>query len=195
MAALDAFRADIAGAIGDLQETQWDRIHTGCNPVSFYPKETIFGQKDIADRILFVASGITASEQVYEDGSSGIARFFETGQFCTNLTSLWHRQMAEDTLFAVTGVTGVLIPMSFFEREYFQGDAFGQYLRRKVLDTLVFDKSVMVAKTLTSSEARYRFLEDQYDRVVSDVPANLIARFLGMTPQGLSRFLRNREPR
>lgn len=195
MSARATFRADIESVVGDLDESEWSRIRTDCSEASYRPKDTIFDQKDIADRILFVASGITASEQVYEDGSSGIARFFETGQFCTNLTSLWHRQMAEDTLFAVTGVTGVLIPMSFFEREYFHGEAFGQYLRRKVLDTLVFDKSVMVAKTLTSSEARYRFLEEQYDRVLPDVPANLIPRFLGMTPQGLSRFLRNRDTR
>ncbi|MEM9404408.1 MAG: hypothetical protein AAGA81_00070 [Acidobacteriota bacterium] len=192
MTALTALREDLAVVSGEIDEAEWDRVRAQTTEASYSSKETIFGQMEVANQILFVSSGITASEQVYEDGSSGIARFFETGHLCANLTSLWHRQIAEDELFAVTNVTGVLIPMAMFEREYLHGDAFGRYLRRKVMDTLLFDKSVLVAKTLTTSEARYRFLEEQYAQVIPDAPANLVARFLGMTPQGLSRFLRNR---
>ncbi len=173
-------------------DPDWPRFRSILSPVTFSAKNTIFSAAGVADRVLFVTSGIAASEQVHPDGSSGIARFFGPGQAATNLTSAWRRDLAEDTLFAVTAVEGATLPLDIFNQEYLGGAAFGLYLRKLVLATLVFDKEVIAAKTQTASEVRYRFLEEFHPEDLERIPDKEVARFMGITPQGLSRFLRHR---
>lgn len=191
--AMDVFLQDIRKT-GIDPGPDWPALAAQFTEVAYDRKSTIFSQAQVADRVLFVASGIVASEQVHLDGTPAIARFFERGQFATNVTSAWRRELAEDTLIAITDVQGVTMPVRFFTREYMDGGAFGQYLRRKVLETIFFDKEVICAKTLTETEARYRFLKDQHRDVLDLVPAKDVARFLGIAPQSLSRFLRKRRP-
>ncbi|MEM8605801.1 MAG: Crp/Fnr family transcriptional regulator [Myxococcota bacterium] len=152
----------------------------------------IYGQQDIGDRWLFLTEGIAASRQNHADGSSSIARFFEKGQFCGNLTSTWTRDYAADDLVALTEVVGVEVPAQVFRQEYLGGAAFGEYLRLVVMETLCFDKEIIVVKTACTTETRYRFLEERYEAVIGSVRHKDVAAFLGVTPQGLSRFLRKR---
>jgi hypothetical protein len=77
-----------------------------------------------------------------------------------------------------------------FREEFISGGPLATYWREKVLETFLFDKDIMCAKTLRNVESRYRFLIDRHQDVVSKVPDKYIARFLGISPQGLSRFLK-----
>ncbi|MEO1492976.1 MAG: hypothetical protein AAFV19_12560 [Pseudomonadota bacterium] len=192
MTALDAVSRDIDARGGAAALADWERLVPRVSAFACPAKQVILSAAQVADRLLFVTAGIAASEQVYPDGTAGIARFFEPGHICTNVTSAWERDIAEDTLIAITPVEGVMMPLALFMEEYLDGGAFGRYLRQKLLDVIAFDKAVICAKTLTRTEDRYRFLETQYADVITQVPAKDIARFLGVTPQGLSRFLRQR---
>lgn len=57
----------------------------------------------------------------------------------------------------------------------------------------MFDKDILYAKTSNDTEVQYRFLESHHTEVVQRAAQKDIARFIGMTPQGLNRFLRNRQ--
>ena len=192
MTPIAVLHQDIRDRAGQDALDDWHRIKPKLTECAHPAKAVIMSAAHLADRMVFVSDGIVASEQVYPDAAAGIARFFERGHFCTNLTSAWRRDLGDDTLVAITAMQGVIVPLDVFMQEYLHGSAFGLYLRLKAMDALAFDKEVMCAKTLTGSEARYRFLEAQHDQVIAQVPAKDIARFMGMTPQGLSRFLRHR---
>ncbi|MEO0912744.1 MAG: cyclic nucleotide-binding domain-containing protein, partial [Pseudomonadota bacterium] len=151
----------------------------------------IYGQHTIGDRWLFISSGIVASQQSHTDGSASIARFFERGQIGANLTSTWTRDYAPDDLIALTDMSGVEIPDATFREVYLKGGWFGEYLRIKAMQTLCFDKEIIAVKTRADTDMRYSFLE-QHSGVIGKVRQKDIAAFIGVTPQGLSRFLRNR---
>ncbi|MEM9783975.1 MAG: hypothetical protein AAF899_16070 [Pseudomonadota bacterium] len=153
---------------------------------------TVFAQARIVRQWLFLTDGIAASQQTRPDGTVTIARFFEADQICANLTSTWHQAEDADDLIAITDVVGVLLPDSLLRGEYLGGGAFGAYLRLKIMETLLFDKELLCAKTSIQTAHRYRFLEDRHRAVIGQAPQKAIARFLGITPQGLSRFLRQR---
>ncbi|MEO1362769.1 MAG: hypothetical protein AAFU86_03225 [Pseudomonadota bacterium] len=159
-------------------------------PLCVAPGETIQNQARVAQEWVFVSDGIAASEQSWSDGATTIARFFEAGSFCANFTSLWTRDIAADDLRAVTQVTGLAFPDAFFRHEYLHGGSFGTYLRLKVMEAHVFAKELVCAKTSGRTEVRYQFLQQYHRNVIGTVPQKDIARFLGITPQGLSRFLR-----
>ncbi|MEO1774347.1 MAG: hypothetical protein AAFS07_05290 [Pseudomonadota bacterium] len=194
-APVEALRADMARLDVEISAPAWAAV-CGALSVTQQPAgAAIFAQVRIASAWLFVTEGITASQQTRPDGGTAIARFFEPGQLCGNLTSTWRREIAADDLVAITDVTGVLLPDTLLKAEYLSGGAFGRYLRLKIMETLLFDKDLICAKTSIETELRYRFLEQRHRSVIGVAPQKDIARFLGITPQGLSRFLRNRRLR
>ena len=175
-----------------LPTDEWDLIKKRCAKVHVNAGETIQSQARVADSWIFLSLGVAASEQTLLDGASTIARFFEPGNICANLTSAWTRDIASDDLIAVTDVAGLAIPDEIFRRQYLEGGFFGTYLRLKMMEAYLFAKELIVTKTSGQTEIRYQFLEQHHENIIGNVPQKDIARFLGVTPQGLSRFLRRR---
>ena len=191
--ALASLESDIErfGVALDLSELE--QIGRRCKFVHVLAGDKIQNQARVADSWIYLTDGIAASEQTWLDGTSTIARFFEPGDICANFTSAWTRDIASDDLVAVTDVGGVTIPNDIFRREYLEGGFFGVYLRFKMMEAHLFAKELIGAKTSGQTETRYRFLEGHHRNVIGTVPQKDIARFLGVTPQGLSRFLRRRK--
>ncbi|MEO1088851.1 MAG: hypothetical protein AAFY88_31875, partial [Acidobacteriota bacterium] len=121
-----------------------------------------------------------------------VYRFFEPGHFCTTITSAWNQLPIGDAIDAVTAVRGLLIPFDGWRRHYGRPGPLGDYFRQKLIETMLFDKEVILAKTFNRTESAYAFLETHQPDVIRKVPQRIIAQFLGMTPEGLSRFLRVR---
>ncbi|MEO1731411.1 MAG: hypothetical protein AAFR64_11800, partial [Pseudomonadota bacterium] len=83
------------------------------------------------------------------------------------------------------------IPFESFRASFLHGGHLDTFWREAMFETLLFDKDILCTKTIRDVGTRYRFLAERYDNVVAQVPDRHLARFLGITPQGLSRFLRN----
>ncbi|MEO1483673.1 MAG: cyclic nucleotide-binding domain-containing protein [Myxococcota bacterium] len=175
-----------------LDDDEWRRISTRLADCSYRQGEVIFSQVRLTDHWLFITDGVAASEQTTPDGAVLIGRFFEPGHICSNITSAWARQISSDDLRAITDVEGVLLPNPLFRQEYLGGGAFGRYLRIKAMAALLFDKEILCTKTTNDTDIQYRFLEYNYREVIRRSTQKDIARFIGITPQGLSRFLKNR---
>lgn len=191
----ERLRRDIERTGLPLNDDEWRVISRDFNACAYSMGDIILSSTRVADRWFFLSEGTVASQQSTPKGDALIARFFEPGQFCTNLTSAWSRKHSLDELIAITNVEGVLIPDSIFRDQYLRGAIFGQYLRLKVMETLLFDKDVLYAKTSNDTEVQYRFLEETYGRVIEHTAQKDLARFIGVTPQGLNRFLRRRAGR
>lgn len=191
-APLAVLAEDIRSHGVEVGDAAWRAFRGEVAEVAFRAKDVIFRQSSIANQMLFISSGLAASEQLSVDGECSIARFFEPGHFCANLTSVWRKEIASDDLIAITDVEGVLISDVLFARHYFGEGAISAYLRKKVIETLLLDKDIICAKTSIDTEMRYQFLEKCFSSVTRAAPQKDIARFLGITPQGLSRFLKKR---
>lgn len=193
MDATEVLKQDIQRCGCTLEPAEWHRLSKELVNCAFQKGDVIQSQARVADHWLFVASGIVASEQSTPDGNNLIARFFEAGHLCSNPTSAWHRELGSDDLIAITNVEGVLLPNLWFREQYLRGGNFGEYLRIKAMQTLMFDKDILSAKTSNDVETRYGFLESSHSEVVRHTAQKDLARFIGVTPQGLNRFLKNRQ--
>lgn len=172
----------------------WPSIRKRLGEISCVSGELILTQSRVADRWIFLTDGIAASEQTWDDGTSSIARFFEQGDFCTNLTSAWTGEIASDDLLAITDVEGVSVPDDILRHEYLYGGAFGRYVRLKLMESHLFAKELVCAKNSSRISLRYEFLGKHQPDLLTKVSQKDIARFLGVTPQGLNRFLRQQKP-
>ncbi|MEM8881038.1 MAG: hypothetical protein AAGC82_10610 [Pseudomonadota bacterium] len=190
---MDVLEEDIAATGYSIDAAEWTHARRHMSEINVRAGSKILSQARIADQYLFVASGVAASEQTWETGATSIARFFERGQICSNFTSAWNQQYAADDLLALTDVTGVSFSDTIMRGAYLEGGTLGKYLRVKAMQAHLFTKEVLCAKTHITIEPRYAFLEHFHDEVLGRVQQKDIARFLGVTPQGLCRFLRRRK--
>lgn len=193
MNAIQVLKKDIELYGVSMDDTDWSEIQKASIECSFPMGDVILSRVRVADRWLFLTRGIAASEQSTLGGDALIGRFFEAGHLCANLTSAWAQQLGTDDLVAITNVEGVVLPHHLFREQYLRGNGFGEYLRLKLMETLMFDKDIICAKTSNNTEVRYGFLERHYKEVVRRVSQKDLARFIGVTPQGLNRFLKNRQ--
>jgi len=189
--ALDVFREHIDACGYSLTDDAWRSISRQCSEIEAPRGSVLLSSASVAEHLFFICDGIAASFQVDADGDTQIARFFEHGQLASNITSAWHQSVSNDELIAMSDFSGIRVPFAMFRDEFMHGGPLGEYWREMTLNTLLFDKDLMCAKTVRNLGRRYRFLVERYRNVVDDVPAKHLALFLGVTPQGLSRFLNN----
>ncbi|MEL7102550.1 MAG: Crp/Fnr family transcriptional regulator [Pseudomonadota bacterium] len=190
-AIISVFKEHVTARGYHLSDAAWKCICPQLKPVSASRGDVLLDSAQVTQHVYFVCHGIAASIQNTSDGGEQIARFFERGHLCSNLTSVWHQEVSSDTLVAMSAFAGVSIPFALFHDEFMSDAPLSLYWREMVFQTLVFDKDLICAKTIRDVETRYRFLVDRYDHVIDAVPDKYIARFLGITPQGLSRFKKN----
>ncbi|MEM1266913.1 MAG: hypothetical protein AAGI50_12950 [Pseudomonadota bacterium] len=189
---IEALRADMARFGLELGVSEFQKICDQTEPFETPSSSVLLNQTRVADRLAFIVDGLAASRQTWSDGRMTIARFFEAGDICTNVSSAWTGELASDDLIAVTDAHGFFVPLVFFQAEYFHGETFGIYLRYRMMEAHLFAKELACAKTSNETEIVYQFLDTHHRSVLKLAPKKDIARFLGVTPQGFSRFLRRR---
>ncbi|MEM9431080.1 MAG: hypothetical protein AAGA32_16500 [Pseudomonadota bacterium] len=189
---IEELTADMARFGLELDGLEFQKISEQTEPFETSSGSVFLNQTRVADRLAFVVGGLAASRQTWSDGRMTIARFFEAGDLCTNVSSAWTGELASDDLVAVTDVHGSFVPLALFHAEYFHGGTFGTYLRYRMMEAHLFAKELACAKTSNDTEIVYQFLDTHHRSVLQLAPKKDIARFLGVTPQGFSRFLRRR---
>lgn len=188
----EALRRDIAQGPAAPSAEEWRAFEAACTEVAFRKDDVVFEMAAVPDGLLFVTDGVAAAELALSDGRSLIYRFFERGQYCTTITSAWYETGTHDSITAVTDLAGVMLPFRWWREQYLTGAALGVYFRLKALENLLFAKDVIRVKTLNSTASTYAFLEERHADVIARVQQKDVARFIGVTPEGLSRFLKNR---
>ena len=143
------------------------------------------------DRALyFVRAGLLKAYYVTDDGNEAVKSFIQSGDFIGSLTSAYMRERCSFNLVCLEDCALLAVPF----------DALYAASRRdieiagRVIDFLLgfaMKKERREREFLSlSAEARYRLLLEQSPELLQRVRQKDIARYLGVTPVGLSRIRR-----
>ncbi|MEL6167281.1 MAG: cyclic nucleotide-binding domain-containing protein [Pseudomonadota bacterium] len=186
------FLEDMAGMGVILGPEERERVLARCVERQVPARGAIFDSTRVADSWAFVMSGYAASYYFHQDGRTTLTRFFEPGHVAGNVTSVWSRDYGSDELIAISDVVCIEISHDFLLGEFMSGQMLGVYLRFKVIETLRYDKDLLVCQALNAPEARFDFLLERHPKIFDVALKKDVAAFLGVTPQAYSRFLRRR---
>ncbi|MEO1628306.1 MAG: cyclic nucleotide-binding domain-containing protein [Bacteroidota bacterium] len=172
-------------------DSEWKWFSSQLSVHTASKREIIFRQTDICDRVIYILEGIAASEYNEEDKFI-ISRFFQSGNLCSNMISAVSKTFASDNVIAITNVKYIAMPFDCFMDLYLYSDKLGIFLRKKILEHLIEAKNIISIKTSSVTEVQYSFLEENYPEIIAQTPSKYIAAFIGITPEALSRFLKQR---
>ena len=188
---LNDFKSEIASYGVSIPEEEWYHLLDLIEVRKAKKKEVIFSQTEFCNHVIYLMSGITATIYLYDD-KEVVTRFFQKGNFNTNIVSAESQSLASDILVAVTDIEYLLFPFSFFLDSFFHSNSFGVFVRKKIMGMIIENKKNMTIKTINDTEIKYQFLEEIYPDIIKRSPSKYIAKYLGVTPEGYSRFLSTR---
>ncbi|MEL6656909.1 MAG: cyclic nucleotide-binding domain-containing protein [Bacteroidota bacterium] len=172
-------------------DIEWKEFSSKLSVHTASKREIVFRQTDICDSVIYILEGIAASEY-NEENKFIISRFFRPGNLCSNMISAVSKTIESDNVIAITNLKYVAMPFDYFMKLYLHSDGIGVFLRKKILEHLIEAKNIISIKTSSVTEVQYSFMEENYPDVIAKTPSKYIAAFIGITPEALSRFLKQR---
>ncbi len=150
-------------------------------------KSRLLEQGEVGDFVAFAESGLYRFFQIRE-GAERVTAFFFPGDFISNYRSFVTHEPSEHYIQCIEGGVIWKLKRSDLHRLFSQSKTF-ERLGRLMAERLY----VAVAKRLDSfqsetPEERYLALLKKGSRLIQDIPQYMLASYLGISPESLSRI-------
>lgn len=160
---------------------------------SFYPKsydkKTILTEPGkLCQQVYFITKGSAYSYFLDEQGEKHVIQFAIEGYWITDHYSFFSGRQGIYTVESLEEVDALVMTREAFEHLCHQSHVFEHFFRVLVQNAFV-SLQYRLAKT-NSAEAMQRYLEfsKNYPDFIQRIPQYLIASYLGIKPQSLSRI-------
>lgn len=144
---------------------------------------------DVAELLFFVETGLL--RYYYIDAETGDVRtgqFFDEGAVVTDAASFLTGAPATQTVEAVEASTVFTIPRAAVMRGYDEDHAIERFGRKMVEGGFLGAQRRAANLLNLSPDERYRHFVENRPGIARRVPQYLLASFLGITPESLSRI-------
>lgn len=166
-----------------------DRLMGVSRVITVERGEIILRAGDAADHLFHIHRGLL--RYFYIDPQSGDERtgqFFDEGGTVTDAASFLTGSPATQTFEAVEASTLLLIPKHALLRAYDEDHATERFGRKMVEGGFLGSQRRAANLLNLSPDDRYRFYLETRPEIARRVPQYLLASFLGVTPESLSRI-------
>ncbi len=170
-----------------LTEAEFDKIQS-FSQVKTIPKGTLLLQpNEICTHSFFVEKGILRSYTIDENGKEHIIQFAPENWIISDRSSSFFNAPSEFFIDAIEDTEIVLIDSKFISQACELSTAFRQYNEtalQKHIQQLQRRINLLIG---ANAETRYKDFISHYPELLLRVPQWMIASYLGITPESLSR--------
>jgi CRP-like cAMP-binding protein len=180
----------LAKSIGDrvsITEAEFELCKTFFIPKKIRKKQTLLLEGDVCTYNAFIEKGVLRSFRTDEKGNEHIMRFAFEGWWITDLSSFLLGKHSTYTIEAIEDSELLLLTASAREELMDAVPVFERY-QRLLLENAYIALQARVNSALTeSAEEKYIKLTASYPDIIARVPQHMVASYLGLTPETLSR--------
>lgn len=168
---------------GQEQET----IKSFLTPKKLRKKQYLLQEGDICKSIAFVEKGTLRAYSVDETGDENIIQFALEGWTIADLYSFLTGEPATYNIDALEDSELVLISKPAHEELLKTMPAYETYTRLQITGAYLAMQKRLTSVLSLSAEERYTNLTTTYPDIVQRVPQHMIASYMGLKPETLSR--------
>ncbi|MEM9432592.1 MAG: Crp/Fnr family transcriptional regulator [Pseudomonadota bacterium] len=193
-AALTAFSQRLHTAVAPLVPgvTAMARLHSGARHRILAKGDHLLRAGDIAEELFFVHQGLL--RYYFDDpdaaGQERTGQFFDEGIVVTDAESFLARVPAEQNFEALEPSSILVLPRAVLNTGYDDDHAIERFGRLMLEEALIGSQRRASRLLTLQPEDRYRRFVETRPEVARRVPQYLIASYLGLTPESLSRIRR-----
>jgi CRP-like cAMP-binding protein len=183
---LDNFKTYLQ-ARTSITDAQFVELSKTLKVKTFVKNEIIFSQGDTSTKTYFVLDGLLRSYAIDSKGKAHIIQFAPESWWISDRNGLLYNEASDFNMDAIEATNAVIIPKDFFcEAEKYVPDI--QLLNITMLNNAIrfMQKRINLLLAATAEERYLDFIK-LYPNLTLRVPQWMIASYLGITPESLSR--------
>ena len=173
-----------------LTNEEHDLIRTFLTQKKLRKKQYLLQEDDVCRFIAFIEKGALKAYTISEKGDEYIIQFAFEGWLISDLYSFLTGEPATYNIDALEDAELVLISKSSYEELLKKLPKFETYIRLQLTGAYIAMQRRLTSIISLSLEERYVYFNQLYPDIVSRVPQHMIASYMGLTAETLSRVRR-----
>jgi len=151
-------------------------------------RELLLQEGDVAKEVAFVLSGCLRSYSVDDNGFEHILQFAPTGWWITDMYSFISQKKAYLNVEVINDGTVALLSRKDQLNLFDEVPALERYFRIITENALVSSRQRLIDNLSLHARQRYEIFCHTYPSLINDIPQKLIASYIGVTPEFLSKM-------
>lgn len=174
-----------------VTETDKELIKTFFTAKKLRRKQYLLQEGDVCRYLSFVASGLIRTYNVDEKGDEHMSVFGWEGWWISDFNSFLSGEPAVFNIDAIEETELLLISLSNYEALTLAVPVMDRYFRILYQNSLVTKEKRLMSSITHTAEEKYVQLINSNPQIIERIPQNLIASYLGIAPETLSRIKKN----
>lgn len=173
-----------------LTEEEWEQFKTNFIPKKMRKRQFLLQEGDVSSRLAFIEKGALYSYSTDKKGNQHVLQFGFEGWWISDLNSFITKEPSSLNIEVLEDAELLLLDEAQYKILLKELPGFETYLRSLFQNALVnLQRRIENTLGLTAEEKYARFL-NHYPHCLNRVPQHLIASYLGVSPETLSRVRR-----
>jgi len=168
-------------------ESQYEAVEHLVYPVAIKKGEMLLRKDEICDKAYFVGKGILRSYTVDEAGKEHTIQFAPENWIIADRSSFYFNEPSEMYIDALENTEAIYVKKEFFDKAEKIFENFAKVNTLALHNNIRHMEKRINYLLSASAEKRYLKFIETYRDLSLRVPQQLIASYLGITPEGLSR--------
>ena len=147
-------------------------------------------ESDVCNYISFVVQGLMKSYTVDEKGNEHINLFAWEGWWISDFESFIFGNEAKLNIDTIENTTLLVLSRENYEKMLMEIPVMERYFRILYQNSLATKDNRLISANTHTAEEKYALFLDTYPSISQRLPHNLIASYLGLSPETISRIKR-----
>jgi CRP-like cAMP-binding protein len=174
-----------------LTEEEFNLCKTLFSPKKLRKKQYILQEGDVCKYNIFVSKGLLRSYTIDDKGNEHILQFALEGWWTADLYSFFTEEPSLFNIEALEDSELLLITRPSWESLLQKLPVFERYFRILIQNNLIATQRRLMESLSETAERKYLKFIKTYPESVQRVPQHMIASYLGITRETLSRLRRD----
>lgn len=174
-----------------LNPAEKELIKTFFKPKKIKKKQFVVVEGHVCNYLTFVSKGLLKSYNVDEKGNEHINQFSPEGWWTSDMSSFFSGGISFYSIDAMEDSEVLLITREDFENLTIQVPVMDRYFRLLFQNSLITKERRLISSHTHTAEEKYRHIVENNPDLIKRIPQNLLASYLGLSPETLSRLKKN----
>lgn len=175
-----------------LSKEEEELIRTHLTPKKLRKKQYLLQEADVNKFVAFVEKGVLRSYTIDEKGGEHIMQFALEGWLIADLASFMNGTPATQTIDALEDCELTLISKASNDALLQQLPKYETWLRLQITGGYIALQKRLNSILSLKLDERFTYLSELYPDLINRVPQHMIAAYMGLTPETLSRLRKKR---